>query len=101
MKLQWTEPAVADLEAIRDFIARDSEQYAAQFVERVLDLADTFIESPLRGRTVPEAGRVDIREIILGQYRVMYRVEPERVLVLAVIHGARDLGRHSKHPWES
>lgn len=100
MKIRWTEPAVADLEAIRDYIARDSGFYAAQFVERILQVIDTLVDFPLRGRKVPEAGRTDVRETILGAYRIMYRVEPETILILAIMHGARDLGRRKRKPWE-
>lgn len=100
MKIQWTEPAVEDPEAIRDFIARDSDHYAAQFVERVLEAVDSLSESPKRGRKVPEAGRQDIRELLFGNYRIMYRVESERVLLLAVIHGARNLNRQARRRWD-
>lgn len=45
MKIVWTEPAVDDLAAIRDYIARDSEQYAGQFIARIIyRLADRGVE---------------------------------------------------------
>ena len=100
MKIQWAEPAVEDLEAIRDFIARGSDHYPAQFGERVLEAVDSLRESPKRGRKVPEAGRQDIRELLFGNYRIMYRVESERVLVLAVLHGARNLNRQARRRWD-
>lgn len=35
MKILWTEPGLDDLRAIRDYIAKDSETYAANFIESV------------------------------------------------------------------
>lgn len=60
MKLVWTQPAVADLRAIRDYIRRDSEFYARRFVARILDAVETLAELPTRGRPVPEADDPDI-----------------------------------------
>lgn len=50
---------------------------------------------PDRGRMVPELASLDIkayRELIISPHRLMYRVEPRRVLVVAVFDGRRDLG---------
>jgi plasmid stabilization system protein ParE len=46
MKLEWTEPAVLDLKSTRDYIRRDSEYYAARFVEKVIEAAETLNELP-------------------------------------------------------
>jgi plasmid stabilization system protein ParE len=42
MKLEWTEPSLLDLENIRDYIAKDSEYYAARFIARIVDAAETL-----------------------------------------------------------
>ena len=52
MKLVWSEAALADLAGIRDFIARDSEHYAAGFVQRLVDAADILQVHPELGQTV-------------------------------------------------
>ena len=57
-------------------------------------------EFPLIGRTVPEAERADVRELIYQNYRIVYLVESERVFVLGVIHGSRDMTRSANQPWE-
>jgi plasmid stabilization system protein ParE len=54
MKLIWTDPSV-DLRSIRDYIARDSEYYAADLVERLILAAERLAEYPRLGRAVPEA----------------------------------------------
>lgn len=50
---------------------------------------------------IPEADDKTLREIIVRGYRVMYRLEDERVLILAVMHGSRDLSRPDNQPWEA
>lgn len=99
MKIEWSEPAVIDLENIKEYIDNDSVFYANIFVEKILDAVEKLSELPIMGRFVPEADDTEIREIIYRNYRIIYKVEINKILVLAVVHGARDLERHNK-PWE-
>lgn len=55
MKLTWTEPALVDLESIRDYIKKDSEYYANQFIDRIIDAVENLEQFPEMGRRVPEA----------------------------------------------
>lgn len=87
----WTETAWRDLERIADFIANDSPGYAAAFVRRIREHARTLAELSLRGRVVPELGAPNVRELLLGNYRLIFEVQEKTVYVLAVIHAARDL----------
>jgi plasmid stabilization system protein ParE len=52
------------------------------------------------GRVVPEAQIENIRELLYRSYRVIYRIVGERVDVLAIIHGSRDLWGQEPKPWE-
>ena len=90
MRITWSEPAIADLEAIHDYIARDSPHYATHFVQRLIAGADPLADFPRLGRVVPE-GDGRHREVGLAPYRILYRAEAEEILIVAVIHGARDL----------
>ena len=85
----WTPQAIEDLEAIRDYVARDSEHYAALLAERLFSSVDHLAAFPEAGRIVPEFQRPELRETILGSYRVVYRLRADRVEVLTVFHGAR------------
>lgn len=100
MKIQWTEPALSDLENIRDYISRDSEYYAARFIERIIEAVEGLEKLPKMGRSVPEAEEESIREVLLHNYRIIYRVETDRIVVLTIIHGARDLRRRKPQPWD-
>lgn len=100
MTIFWTEPGLDDLKAIRDYIARDSETYAGDFVESILSAVERLSTFPRLGRVVPEADVPDIRELIFRGYRILYRVDQDGVQVLAVIHGYRDISRMPLKPWE-
>jgi toxin ParE1/3/4 len=99
MKVDWTEPAIQDLESIRAYIAKDSEYYAIRFVEKIIGAIDGLEDFPLRGRAVPEVEEKNIRELLFQNYRIIYRVETERVVILTVIHGSRDLSHKKPKPW--
>ena len=91
MKVLWTDSAVAQLQAIHDYLAQTSPDYALRIVDRLTRRSIQIAVLPNSGRMVPEFERNEIREVIEGRYRIIYLVEPEQVQVLAVIHGARGL----------
>jgi len=88
-QVRWTPQAADDLDAIAEFIARDSLHIAALFVADILQTADRLADFPESGRMVPEIGEKSIRELILGSYRIIYRLRGEAVEVLTVYLGAR------------
>ena len=70
-RVRWTPQAADDLQAIRDFFARDSEPYAALVVRRLVHAVDILEEYPLSGRRVPEhPERDDLRELVRPPYRI-------------------------------
>jgi len=87
--LRWTERAVADLEEIGDFIARDKPRAAERWVQELVRVAERAALVPFSGRRVPELARDDIRELRRRSYRVVYRVTDTRVEVLTVFEGHR------------
>jgi addiction module RelE/StbE family toxin len=95
-KVVWSFEAISDLESLSEYIAKDSNFYAASFVQKVLDTSQSLNEFSERGRIVPEIGNPDIREIIVKEYRLIYSIEESRVVILGLIHGKRDL----KALWE-
>ena len=100
MKVEWTALAIDDVLAIKSYIARDSEVYAERFAERIIEAAESLVSLPRRGRAVPEANDDTIRELIFGNYRIIYCLEQERVLLLTIIHGARNLAGLEPKPWD-
>jgi len=89
-----------DLESIRDYIRRDSEYYASRFAEQIIEGVESLGKFPEMGRNVPEAEEDNIRELLFYNYRIMCRVEAKRILILTIIHAARDLSQKKPKPWE-
>ncbi len=100
MNVEWAGPAILDVRAIKAYISKDSEVYAERFAERIIEAAESLQSLPLRGRVVPEAKNENVRELLFGSYRIIYRAEPTRVLIMTVIHAARDLARLEPKPWD-
>jgi addiction module RelE/StbE family toxin len=88
-RIVWTSQAIEDVEAIRAYIARDSAWYGARLTEQILEAIERAAEFPLAGRVVPEMGRTSIREIILGNYRIVYRVGADIMEIATVFHASR------------
>ena len=88
-EVRWTQQAAEDLESIAEFIAEDSPHYARLFVINILQAINRLIDFPRSGRIVPEVNDPVIREIILGNYRIVYRIRDEIVEILTVYHGVR------------
>jgi len=89
-KVIWAYAAEEDLEAAASYIHRDSPVYAASFIDRALEAGRSLDEFAERGRMVPELGDSSIREIFVYSYRLVYRIEDDRISILALIHGRRD-----------
>ncbi len=89
--IKWTESAANDLEEVAKFIGRDSRFYATTVVKEARKAAQTLKFSAERGRIAPECNSQDIREIFLWKYRMIYKVTPDVIFILAFIHGARNL----------
>ena len=88
-KVVWSPEAVEDIESIVEYISGDSEFYASSVVTKIVDLGRSLCKFPLIGRVVPELNDESIRERFVYSYRVIYRIEKRRILILAVIHGKR------------
>ena len=89
LEVKWSPEAVEDLESIAEYIARDSEFYGRAVVAEILSVSRNIVEFPFIGRVVPEMGDERIRERFVYSYRLVYRIEPDRILIVAVIHGKR------------
>jgi plasmid stabilization system protein ParE len=85
--------AEADLRAIHDQIARDKPRAAGKWLRDTLAAIRSLRSLPYRHEVIPEAEElgIDRRHLIRGNYRILYRIEGQRVRVLRVIHAARRL----------
>lgn len=89
LEVVWSPEAVEDLESIAAYIERDSPYYARAVVRRIVELGRDLPGFPEMGRVVPELGDRAIRERFIYSYRVIYRIDGARLLIVAVVHGRR------------
>ena len=89
-KIIWSSQALSDLTEIVDYISKDSHFYAASLARELRDASRSLSELSERGRIVPETDQPFIREIFVGRYRLIYKIEESRIIILTIIHGARD-----------
>lgn len=87
MKWKFSLQAAADLRRIGRRIARDNPQASDAWVHKLHDRARRAGRSPQLGRKVPEIDREDLREAIVGNYRIVYLVEPRQVVILTIFEG--------------
>lgn len=89
MKLKWSETASRDLLSIRRYIAEDNPTAANSWIVRLRTRARNVVHAPLAGRKVPEFSRDDVREVIEGNYRIVYQVDNDHISVLTVFEAHR------------
>ena len=89
IRIFWTKMAQDDLRSIRSHIARDAPATATAYVRKLRRTVERLKDMPFSGQVVPEIGREEIREILQGNYRLIYRVSGKRIDILSVYHGAR------------
>lgn len=88
-RIVWSPQSLHDLEAHRDFIAQDSPHYADLTVRRIVAAVERLERFPLSGRIVPERWSPSLREVIVGRFRVVFRVSPGTVEIVTVFRGER------------
>ena len=97
VKIIWTQRSLTDLKSIAEYISKDSVKYASLTLERIINVTKYLETNPRLGRMVPEMGRNDkIREIILDNYRIIYKITSiETVHILTVHHSSKRLRQSS------
>ena len=84
MNIIWSPLAVDQVREITSYIALDKPSDAVKSAEKIFNSVKRLAEFPDTGRIVPEINRNEIREIVQGNYRVIYKVKPKEILVLTV-----------------
>ena len=93
-RVLWTQSAQQDLARIIEFIARDNEANSKKLYKTVVRKAENLWQLPSQGRIAPELmdfGVEFYRELVISSWRLVYKVETERVLILAIFDGRRNV----------
>jgi len=85
VKILWSLQARDDLKNIYSYIKQDSVYYANNFKLNILNRIERLIKFPKSGRVVPEYNFEQVRELIYGNYRIIYEIK-DSVQILAIAH---------------
>jgi addiction module RelE/StbE family toxin len=99
-KIKWTEKSSLHLQAIHEYIAKDSKTYASRFIRSLIKATEKLEKMPLCGRIVPELEGYGFREVVYRNYRIVYRLRDDAIEILAVVHGAREIRKVIREEWE-
>lgn len=91
MRIIWSPLAVHRASEIADYIAQDKPSAAVRWVNEAFTKVEQLKSSPQIGRVVPEISDDQFRELIYGNYRIIYRVELKQISVLTIRHGKQIL----------
>ncbi len=94
VRINWTFQAKNDLKNIAEYISKDSKHYAKLQVNRIKTRTRILKTQNRSGKIVPEINQEDIRELIEGNYRIIYKIVREKQIgILTIHHSSRDLTR--------
>ena len=91
MKILWSPLAVERASEIVDYIAQDNPEAADKWIHTVFSKVEQLRSHPEMGRMVPEINEQQFRELIYGNYRIVYRIETEKISILTIRHGKQIL----------
>ena len=91
MKIIWSPLAIDRASEIADYISQDKPSAAEKWVNTVFLKVEKLKFSPEIGRIVPEIGNSQFRELIYGNYRIIYRIEKKQISILTIRHGKQIL----------
>ncbi|MBZ9632071.1 type II toxin-antitoxin system RelE/ParE family toxin [Salegentibacter sp. LM13S] len=91
VQINWTFQAKYDLNSIAEFISKDSKKYAELQIIKLRNRTKILKTQPYSGKLVPEINQPEIRELIEGNYRIIYKIVNDlRIDILTVHHSARN-----------
>ena len=99
-EIKFTKRSLDDIESIAGYISRDSVRYAKLTVQKILERIQLLEDNPQIGRIVPEVNKEDFREVIYGNFRIIYHYKNDIVNILSIHHSARDLTKRGIFPEE-
>jgi toxin ParE1/3/4 len=91
MKIIWSPLAIDRASEIAEYIAQDKPSAAEKWINTVFSKIEQLQSSPEIGRVVPEIRNDQFRELIYGNYRIIYRVEKTQISILTIRHGKQIL----------
>lgn len=92
-KVLWTENAIEDLLTIKEYISEDSPARAESWILELFNSGESLVNLPIRGRIVPEFKQEKLRELLIDNYRLVYRIKKTSIEIITVFEGHRQLNK--------
>lgn len=89
VRINWTTYALENIQDIAEYISKDSVRYAYVQVERFFERVKILEDFPKTGKVVPEAENESIRELVIGSYRIIYRIVSDELIDILTVHHSR------------
>jgi len=99
VKIIWTEQSLNDLDNIAEYISKNSYKYAKITLNKIFSKVEILKTNPKIGRIVPELQDEQFRELINGNYRIIYKIIDFSIEILTIHHSSRDLSRRKVFPF--
>lgn len=88
-KLVWTKRSIADLVAIEQYIAANSPLMAKRFIRKIKERTRILQRLPLSGELIAEPNSFELRQVLCGNYRIIYQASQTYVAIITVYHSTR------------
>ncbi len=87
MKVRFLLSAKYDLIDIKNYISQDNPTAAKKLISKIKKETNNLAKHPYIGRVIPETKKVHLRELLIGNYRIMYQVTENYINIFAVYEG--------------
>ena len=91
VKVEFSKQSLIDLESIFEFISKDSKKYAKYQIDLLIHQTELISEFPLIGHKNPEKNDESIREIVKGNFRIIYQLHQSKISILTFHHAKKHL----------
>lgn len=98
-RVRWSRRALSELAQVRDYIERDSSANAGHVVRQITAAARRLEKYPLSGHVIEQWNDRERREVIVGSYRLMYRIRGAQVIVFGIRHTRRQVPKRFRNEW--
>jgi len=89
VRVIWSKESLQRLSEIDEFISWDNRERAERFVDYLIERGESVSRNPQIGRIVSEISNPSIREIIAKKYRIVYRIQENKIVILTIFEGHR------------
>lgn len=90
-RILWSREALRNLESIGDYLYESAPEYAAALLPALVKATERLETFPRLGRIVPEFEAEAFRELIFENYRIVYAIEADTVIIYSLLHSPMDI----------